>query len=58
VSENGVLKRIFGPKGVEVREGWRKLHFKEFHNLCSSPNIIKIKSNRISWVRQVAFLRI
>jgi hypothetical protein len=29
VFENRVLRRIFGPKKVEVIEGWRKLHNKE-----------------------------
>jgi hypothetical protein len=30
--ENRVLRRIFGPKRVEVKGGWRKLH-NELHNL-------------------------
>jgi hypothetical protein len=31
-----------------VTEGWRKLHNKEFHNLYSSPSIIRmIESRRI-----------
>jgi hypothetical protein len=28
--------RIFRPKSVEVKEGWRKLHNEEFLNLYSS----------------------
>jgi hypothetical protein len=33
----------------EVTGGWRKLH-EEFHNFCSSPNIIKVfKSRRMKW---------
>jgi hypothetical protein len=48
--ENSVLKKIFGPKRVEVTGGLRKLHNKELHNLLSSPNIIrKIKPMRIRW---------
>jgi hypothetical protein len=31
--ENRVLRRIFGPKGDEVTEGWRKLLNEELHNL-------------------------
>jgi hypothetical protein len=47
---NRVLRRIFGPKMGEMLGGWRKLHIKEFHNLYSSPNNIKItKSRRIRW---------
>jgi hypothetical protein len=37
VFEKGVLRRIFGPKGVEVRGGWRKLH-----NLYASPRKIRM----------------
>jgi hypothetical protein len=41
VFENRVLRRIFGPKRVEVTGGWRKLHNEELHNLYSSPSIIR-----------------
>jgi hypothetical protein len=40
VSENRVLRRIFGPKGEEVIEDRRKLHYEELHNLYSLQNII------------------
>jgi hypothetical protein len=33
VSENRVLRRIFGPKSDEVMGEWRKLHNEELHNL-------------------------
>jgi hypothetical protein len=42
--ENRVLKRIFEPKREEVAEGWKRLHNKELHNLCTQPNIRVIKS--------------
>jgi hypothetical protein len=42
VFENRVLRRIFGPKRVEVTGEWRKLHNKELHDLYSSPSIIRI----------------
>jgi hypothetical protein len=32
VCENGVLKRIFGPKRDEVTEEWRKLHNKKLND--------------------------
>jgi hypothetical protein len=35
VSENRVLRRIYGPKRDEVTGGWRKLHNEELHNLYS-----------------------
>jgi hypothetical protein len=47
------LLRIFGPKREEDGS-WRKLH-NELHNLCYSPNIVRvIKSRRMRWVGHVA----
>jgi hypothetical protein len=40
VFENGVLRRIFGPKRVEVKEEWRKLHHKELNNNNNNNNNI------------------
>jgi hypothetical protein len=55
VFENGVLRRIFGPKRDEVTGGWRKLHNEELHNLYSSRSIIiMIKSRRMRWAGHVA----
>jgi hypothetical protein len=31
MSENRMLRRIFGPKKAEVTGGWKKLHNEEFH---------------------------
>jgi hypothetical protein len=42
VLENRVLRRIFGPKRLEVAGGWRGLHNVDLHNLYASPNIIKV----------------
>jgi hypothetical protein len=54
VFENRVLRRLFGPNRDEVTGGWRKLH-NEFHNLYSSPSIIRmIKSRRMRWAGHVA----
>jgi hypothetical protein len=36
VSDNWVLRRIFGPKREEVVEGWRTLHKERLHNLYAS----------------------
>jgi hypothetical protein len=53
--ENGVLRRIFGPKRDEVTGGWRKLHNEELHGLYSSPSIIRvIKVGRMRWAGHVA----
>jgi hypothetical protein len=53
VSENRVLRRIFGPWRDEVTGDWRKLHNEELHNLYSSPNRM-IKSRRMRWAGHVA----
>ena len=48
VFDNRVLRRIFGPKGDEVRGEWRKLNHKERNDLYSSPIIVRvIKSRRM-----------
>jgi hypothetical protein len=55
VSENRVVRRIFGPKRNEVTGEWRTLHNEELHILYSSPNIIRqIKSRRMRWAGHVA----
>jgi len=47
VSENRVLRRIFGAKRDEVTEEWRKLHNEEFNVVYSSPNIVRVIKSRI-----------
>jgi hypothetical protein len=42
VFENIVLRRLFGPKGVEVSREWRKLYNWELFLMCSSLNIIRL----------------
>jgi hypothetical protein len=55
VFENKALRRIFGSKRGEIMGGWGKLHNKEFHNLYSSPNIIRmIRSRRMRWAGNTA----
>jgi hypothetical protein len=46
VSENRVLRGIFGPKRDEVIGGWRKLHNEELHNLYYSSSIIRMIMSR------------
>jgi hypothetical protein len=54
VFENGVLRRIFGPKRDEVMGGWRKLHNEELHNLYTSPSVIRtFKSMRMRWAEYI-----
>jgi hypothetical protein len=51
VSENRVLRRIFGTKRKEVARDWRRLRNEELHNLYVSSNIIRmIKPRRMRCV--------
>jgi hypothetical protein len=55
VSENSVLRRIFGPKRNEVTGEWRKLHNEDLNVLYSLPNIVRmIKSRRLRWAGHVS----
>jgi hypothetical protein len=42
VCKNRVLMKIFGPAGDKGIGGWRRLYNEEFHDLQSSPNIIRV----------------
>ena len=55
VTENMVLRRIFGPKRDDVTGKWIKLHNEELDDLYYSPNIVRvIKSRRMRWAAHVA----
>jgi hypothetical protein len=43
MSENRVLRRIFGCQKKEEIRGWRKLLNEELHNFYSSLNIISVQ---------------
>jgi hypothetical protein len=46
VSENRVLRGIFGSKREEVTGDWRRLHDEELRNLYASLNITKENRSR------------
>jgi hypothetical protein len=52
--ENRMLKRVYGPRGVERIGGSRKLHNEVLHNLYSSPTIIRMmRSTKVRWTGHV-----
>ena len=55
--ENGVLRRIFGPKRDEVTEEWRKQQNEELNDLHYLLNIVWVfKSRRMRQVGNVAHM--
>jgi hypothetical protein len=53
--ENRVFRKLFRPKRNEVTGEWRELHNEEFHDLYSSPKMLRvIKSGRMRWTGHVA----
>jgi hypothetical protein len=54
VLENGVLRRMFGPKTEAVIGGWRDLYNEELLNLCSLLDIVILSH----WSNQVCALSI
>jgi hypothetical protein len=55
VSENRVLRRIFGPKREGIMGELRKLHCEERNDLYSLSNISRvIKSRRMGWAGHAA----
>ena len=57
MSENRVLRGIFGPKRDEVTGQWRTLHNEELNDLYCSPDIVRvIQSRRMRWAGNVARL--
>jgi hypothetical protein len=55
--EKRILRRIFGPKREEVAGGWRRLHNEEFHNLYTSPNIVRVIRTRMRRAGHAARMR-
>jgi hypothetical protein len=54
VFDHWVLRKIFAPKGDEVKWEWKKLHNEELNNLCCSPNIVRVIKSGIRWAGIVA----
>jgi hypothetical protein len=55
VFEDGVFRRIFGPKRDKVIGDWRKHHTEDVNHLCLSVTILSvIKWRIIRWAGHVA----
>jgi len=54
VSENRVLRRIFGPKRDEVTGEWRTLYNEELNDLYCSSNTVRVIKSRMRWAGYVA----
>jgi hypothetical protein len=58
LSENRVLRRVFGPKRDKVKGEWRKLHNEELSDVYPLPNILGVvKSGRMRWAGHVVLMR-
>ena len=55
VFENGVLRKVFGPKVEKVLVLLVNLHFEQLHDSYYSTNIVRIvNSNTVRWAGYVA----
>ena len=54
VSENRVLRRIFGPRRGEVTREWRKLYNEELNDMYFPPNFFRVMKSRIRWAGHMA----
>jgi hypothetical protein len=55
--ENKELRGVLIFWRGEVTGEWKKLHNALLHNLCCSPNVVRvIKSRRMRWTGHVAFM--
>jgi hypothetical protein len=56
--ENRLLREVFGPERDEITGDWKRMHNEGFHELYSSPNIIRVNKPRITrWAGHVARMR-
>ena len=54
MSKNRVLGKISGPKREEVTGDWRKFRNEELHDMCCSPNIIRVIIRNMRWAGHAA----
>jgi len=55
VSENMVLRRIFGPRRDDVTGEWRRLNNEKLNDLYCSPNIVRVITwRRMRWAGQLS----
>jgi hypothetical protein len=57
VSENMVLRKMFGPRRDKVMGEWRRLQNEELNDMYSSPSTVRvIKSRRMKWAGHVVHM--
>ena len=44
--ENGVLREVFGSEKFEVTGDWRKQYNEALHDLCCSPDVVRMIRSR------------
>jgi len=53
VFQNGLLRKIFGPKRGEVTGEWRRLQPEELYGSYFPPDVTRVMNSRMGWAGHV-----